>query len=203
MKKYLRLAATLFFVACLIQTASAASINYNAINIGGDRWQYDYTITNTTNENIYSFAIWFGSPYYDDTEISYTDLAVNGRALGDWNEWDDIFNGWIIGGWDTFDGQGYILSGQIFAESLDSTSTWLAPDESLGLSVSFNWLLDGTPGDQFYELFGNNYNLPLEEGYTSRNDDTTPPVVPEPQTFMLFGTGLICLAAYYRRNRKR
>ena len=196
MKKYLKLATALFFVACLIQTASAAAIDYNLTNISGNRWQYDYTITNNLSENIFSFSIWFGSPDFDDAYLSYGDLVISADSI--------VWAGWDVDGWNQEEygtaPYSYIIPGQVFAESLDPTSTWLTPDESLGLSVSFNWLAAGTPGSQFYELFGSDYDL-LVDGYAQGGGDMQP--VPEPQTFMLLGTGILGLAAYYRRNRKR
>lgn len=118
-KECLGLAVVLFFALCLVQTAGAAAIEYNVTDIGGGRWQYDYTISNTSDENLFSFAIWFGSPNHDDTEIHYSGLKT---------------------------------------------------------------------GD-------------LDSGYTSYNDGGDIPPVPEPQTFMLLGTGLLCLAASYRCSR--
>ena len=84
----------------------------------------------------------------------------------------------------------------------------LAPGGILeGLSIGFDWLgLPETPGSQLFEFFNANFDSLDIFGYTSTSDlpqESEMPPVPEPQTFMLFGTGLIGLAAYYRRNRKR
>ena len=194
MKKYLRLAVALFFAACLIQTARAAAINYDVTNIGSNRWQYDYTITNNLSEDIYAFAIWFGSP--DDTQISYSDMEIGLLDPGIWG-------GWYVDEWDQQEqglpGFERYEPGQVFAMSLDSDTTWLAPNDFLKLSVSFTWHGAGTPGSQYYELLDSNFDL-LGDGYTQRGNI---PPVPEPQTFMLLGTGILGLAAYCRRNRKQ
>ena len=65
----------MFFAVCLIQTAGAVSIDYDLTNIGGDRWQYDYTITNTSSDALYGFAIYFdyGPP---NVVPNYSNLAL-------------------------------------------------------------------------------------------------------------------------------
>jgi hypothetical protein len=59
MKGLLRFAAALILVACLIQTAGAGTVDYNLTEIGGGRWQYDYTITNDFADDIFAFSIHF------------------------------------------------------------------------------------------------------------------------------------------------
>jgi len=77
----------------------------------------------------------------------------------------------------------------------------LAPGGILeGLSISFDWLAAGIPGPQSFELFGADG---LSLGLFGNTYGGDIPPIPEPQTFMLLGTGILGLAAYYRRNRKR
>ena len=175
MKRILKFAAALFFALCMIQAAGAAVVfEYDLTNIGGDRWQYDYTITNNNDWNIEAFTIRFDSGLYDE-------LYVESKPTG----------------WDTIFGDPFIYNdGEVTAWYED---TWLLPGEMLaGLSVSFNWLdLDKIPGTQLFEILSLDGQV-LEYGRTEGPSD-----VPEPQTFALLGTGLIGLAAFYRRNRKR
>ena len=207
MKKYFKIAAGMFFVACMIQTAAGTAIEYaSQYDQEQDRWQYDYTITNNLDENIFAFAIYFGSPDNSDTQFYYSDLAIGGVNLDDWDGWLDVWNGWFVDGWNPRD-PGYrgferYEAGQIVAFSSDPNAIWLAPGEYLELSISFNWLGDGTPVGQFYEMLYSDFATVLDDGFASYKGNDIQPV-PESQTFMLMGMGLIGLAAYYRRSRKR
>ena len=60
--------------------ASATLIEYDATNIGGNRWQYDYTVTNDT----LAFAIEEFTIFFD--EDSYANLAVSASPAG----WDSL-----------------------------------------------------------------------------------------------------------------
>ena len=196
MKGFLRFAAALFFAVCLVQTAGAVTIEYTTSYFEGtDRWQYDYKITNTSDEALYGFAIYFD--YGINVDPNYSNLALE-IGSASWDEIDTGFGIWQDD-WMIMYGDPFAYNhGEIAALNLDMG---LAPGGILeGLSISFDWFGDGTPGSQVFELFDADF---ASLGIFGNTTGGTPPEVPEPQTFILLGTGLLGLAAYYRRNRKR
>ena len=190
MRGLLRFTMALFLVACVIQMAGAATIDYNLTNPYGDRWQYEYTITNNSEDYLYGFAIYFDNGFYTNLTLEVDPAS--------WDEWDTNFGIWQ----DSW----MVILGDPFAyndgELLAFNDAGLSPGGILeGLSVSFDWLKPGTsPQYQSFELFGADGVSLGQFGYTSGGDM---PPVPEPQSFVLLGTGILGLAAYYRRNRKR
>ena len=80
MRGLLKFSLTLFLAACVIQAAGAAVIDYNLTNLGGDRWQYDYTITNDSMDYLYGFSIFFNNGLYDNLALEVDPLS--------WEEWD-------------------------------------------------------------------------------------------------------------------
>ena len=192
MRGFIKFVMMSFIVACVIQTAGAATIDYSLTNIDGDRWQYDYTITNTsTTDNLYGFSIYFNNGFYRNLALEVDSAS--------WDEWDMGLGIWQED-WMIIFGDPFLYNdGELSALNL---FTGLAPGGMLkGLSVSFDWLgVAGIPQGQKFELFDANFASLDIIGYTTDSDI---PPVPEPQTFMLLGTGILCLTAYYRRSCRR
>ena len=210
----MRMASVVLFAVCMMQMASAAVISYDAVNIGGDRWQYDYTIYNDTTDNIDMFQIYFGFGQTYDPSALYDNLAVDYATLP--AGWDaDALNPVAVK--DPLNPGIYQLIDPWTFLAYTFTNP-LAPGDGLGIfAVAFDWFggdVSDTPyGGQFFEVFDLNDVLDSNfERWDVVNSGTTPggrptppvsPEVPEPGTLALFGTGIAGLAVYCRRNRKR
>lgn len=186
MKSFFRLASALLLIVCVVQTAGAAIIDYDLSNITGDRWRYDYTIFNDTQHDISSIFIAFDYGQYDNLEL----MSWPAEWPSNWEE---------LGNVGVYDPDRLLGEGALYAYMPDLDL--FLPGYSLSFSVEFDWVAAGTPmGEQFFAMFADGGWTPVDSGYTPGGE---PETVPEPQTFMLLGTGLLGLAAYYNRNRKR
>lgn len=170
-------------VLMLSGSAFADTILYTVENLGGNRWQYNYTVDNTGTNALEEFAIFFDLGAGD--AVVYDNLAVA-----------DTADGWFA---DVFQPDTSIPDGGIVESFLDTGLFPILPGETLsGWSVSFDYLLAGTPGDQFFEFYDFNFDV-ISEGFTQRAAAT----VPEPATTGLLVIGLLLFAMMRRRQPAR
>ncbi len=165
MKKILTLSIAAVLFIGITTTANATTINYDVSNLGGNTWEYNYTVQNDSMAgDIEEFTIWFDYALYDN-------LVVTSPLLN----WDEI----VIQP-DTF------IPDDGFYDAL-ALSSGIAPGASeTGYSVSFDWLGTGAPGSQLFEIIDANTFDIIDSGNTS--------AVPEPSTFLLIGAGLMGMA---------
>lgn len=172
-----------------LRIASADPIYYEAENLGGNTWRYDYTVANDTGAPIDWFTIFFDPLAYAFEMLAPAFFEVDPSIVGNPDGWDIL-----VAAPDPFfpgspdDQSGFYDGFALFAPPI-------APGESLGgFSIEFEWLGAGTPGSQPFTLGG----LGLGEG-PARFTEPFPTVsVSEPGTLLLLATGLAALA---RRRR--
>ncbi len=154
-------------------------ISYEAQEFGGGQWEYTYEVANTgllVNSQpaaIKEFTIWF------DADL-YANLVVTTAAPLS-NAWDEIplqpepvFH----------DDGGYDALAKL-------TNPGIAAGQSvMGFSVSFDWLGQGTPGSQRYEIIN-----PL----TFETIDSGVTIIPEPASAAIMILGTVWMAA--KRSR--
>ena len=158
----------------------ATTIEYSLDSLGGNSWQYNYSVSNDTlGSTLNEFTIYFDSGLHQNLSV------VASPA-----DWDNLLvqPGSFIGLNDGF---------------FDSYSfAGLSPGESAGIfSVSFDWFGVGSlPAEQFFEIVDPNDFSVLDDGMTT----LAAPVVPLPGAALLFlnGIGLLAGIAYTRRRAK-
>lgn len=180
--KIIRLLIACSFLS-ISMPSSANPIFFEVTNIsgGGNTWQYDYTLGNETASFIDSFTVFFGLGLYEN-------LAVVSSP----------------GDWDSFVAQPDPgLPDDGFFDTFDLTFMGINPGDTLGgFAVSFDFLGNGTPGSQPFDVnpFGPG---PFSSGFTQMapvDPDPDPMDVPEPGTLALFGLGLLAVVVSRRRR---
>ncbi len=170
MKRIIFVVIIAFLFCSNIFADSMSQVRYEASDLGAGQWQYTYEVKNTgLADGIGEFTIWFDYGKYINLQIK-----TPNPTSGNWNQiiWqpDPVIKD--AGGYDAL---------------ADSLRIQLGQSVS-GFAVSFNWMGQGTPGSQQYEIINPVNFQTIESGWTT----------PEPATLILFSLGGLILL---RKNR--
>lgn len=158
-------------------SASATTISYDANNIGGNTWEYSYTVENDTlSQDIEELTIFFEYGLYANLTVT--------SPVADWDELT-VEPVEILGS--PQDG---------FYDALALVSG-IAPGSSMGgFSLSFDWLGAGTPGGQYFESVDPLTFSAVDSGITTAAQSQS---VPEPGTLLLLGSGGLAFVGFRKR----
>jgi hypothetical protein len=136
-------------------------VRYQVDDLGSGQWQYTYDVTNINlTEGIKEFTIWFDYDLYANLAIGTLDPPA-----GNWSEivWQPEPVLEDPGGYDAL------------AKNLDIG----VGEHVYGFVVSFDWLGEGLPDSQSYEIINPVTFETIDSGYT----------IPEPSTTILMVLG--------------
>ncbi|MBL8267485.1 PEP-CTERM sorting domain-containing protein [Steroidobacter sp.] len=169
-------------VAVLAMLCAAPSfatvITYQATQVGGTTWRYDYSVDNDSLDTpVEEFTLFFGLDQY-----------ANLSALS------------APEGWDGFIAQpDPLLPDDGFIDVLALNSGVLPGQGLSGFSIIFDWLLEGTPGAQRFDIIEPLSFTVIESGFTTL---ATTASVPEPSSLALFGAALLGFGMFRRRRER-
>lgn len=164
--------------------AQAAAVSFALTSLGGQDWQYSYTVTNDgTPASIDEVSIYFDASLYSNLQITSSPLQ-----------------------WDSLALQPDMALPSAGLVDLLALAAGLAPGDTVtGLSVSFTFLGSGTPGAQDYDIVDPITFAVIESGATAAVVDPPPPdgTVPEPGAASLSLLALMGLVAMGRKRPTR
>jgi hypothetical protein len=140
-----------------------SEIWFEVSDLGDGRWEYIYEVSNITIlAGIAEFTIYFAPDLYEGLAVE-----TDGVLAATWDEivWDPVARFGVDGGYDAL------------AEVLPIGPAMTAS----GFSVSFDWLGEGAPGSQYYEIVNPDTFETIDSGWT----------IPEPGMLLLLGLGAV------------
>lgn len=161
----------LFCMMCAAGYTAMTDISYEITALEDGRWEYSYEVTNLglsidgSPADFEEFTIWFDAGLYDNLTVT-----TAGPLLA---EWDQI----------VWQPEPLLLDAGAF-DAICTSDFKLGIGQSIdGFSVAFDWLGQGTPGFQYYEIVTPETLVVVDSGFT----------IPEPASVTLFVlAGLVC-----------
>lgn len=165
--------------------ANADTIDYSLSNLGGNEYQYNYAVSNDgslgTGVPIQLFDIFFSPALY---EAGSLDIVTPDPLNSQWSQLILSSVGTAPAEYDALALGGGIPTG----------------DTVSGFAVQFEWIGQGLPGAQLFEISDPNTFNVLESGQTVQAGQTA---VPEPSTFWIIAIVLAIFPAGVRSVKAR
>jgi len=157
--------------------AYATQVQYDVNNIGSNRWEYTYTITNDTlTQDIQELAIYFDYGLYGNIAISASPVDWDTIAI----EPDFIFG----------------IPEDGFIDTLALTAGLPQGASLSGLIVSFDWYGTNNPNSQRFAVLDSTTYETLYTGSTTPAQSSS---VPESSTIVLISFSLVGLLGLHRK----
>ncbi len=148
-----------------------SEIQYEVQQTSPSRWQYTYNVKNINlPAGIEELTIWFDYGLYDNLLIETQEPLASA--------WDELAIQ-----------PEPLLGDDGFYDALSLSAPIFTGESIKGFSVSFDWLGQGLPASQFYEIINPATFQTIDSGFTT----------PEPSTLLLLGLGFLFL----HNQRKR
>ncbi|MGA7239026.1 MAG: PEP-CTERM sorting domain-containing protein [Bryobacteraceae bacterium] len=165
------------------QANADALIGYNLTALGGAEYQYDYSVFNDgslgPNVPIQLFDILFNPALYQAGSLS---VVTSPLLNSEWSQEVLASVGVAPADYDVFALNGGIPVGNTVS----------------GFAVRFEWIGQGLPGAQPFQISDpNSFNV-LQTGETGETGETTPGPTPEPSTFWMLAMTLAIFLAGFR-----
>jgi hypothetical protein len=140
--------------------AGDVDIKYALANLGANRWQYTYDVTNNALIlKVEEFTIWFDLGRFDNLAVT-----TSNPPSGTWSE--------LVAQ------PSPVLGDDGFYDALSLTGGIDVGQAVQGFSVAFDWLGSGTPGPQAFEILNPATYQPIFTGMTSPEPATLLPLLP-------------------------
>ncbi len=154
------------------------SFDYDLNHLGGQRWQYSYTVENFDFEpDIYGFIVYFDYGLYSNLASETPDSLTE--------QWDEVVvSPFSYSNFSPFEG---------YYDALSVNEPITVGHSVSGLSVSFDWLGAGSPGGQAFEIYSPETWETISSGMTETEQVG---VIPAPGAVCLGVFGFILTAAF-------
>lgn len=169
----------LFSLLTVAAPAGAATITFVSTELDAAKslWQIDYTINGLETSTANGFTVYFDYGDYENITLTSSEA-----------------------GWDAYVSDPELIYGTQQPGVLDAMTEYGSGLLSAGFSITINWLGDGVPPSQEFELYLDYIDGEGSEVFNVASTGTTSPV-PVPGSFLILFSGLTGICFLHKKNQ--